>query len=149
MALSPIRTIYNSLQHALSLLSLLCLHQLSPGNSSQRCRFLSFRVPRLQSSLVGAYLTTELGVAWFQSSIKGYSSRPYGSGTAHSNHRLKTVLLCPWPPSQGPGPGLTVCRPTQSPNYLKATFGSTYIASGQTPQKHFWSQCRRISWKKK
>jgi hypothetical protein len=43
IALSLIHTIYNSLQHALSLFSLLCLHQL-PGNGFQRRSFLSFRV---------------------------------------------------------------------------------------------------------
>jgi hypothetical protein len=45
-----------------------------------------------------------------QPSLKGYISRPYGSRTAIPNRRLKTVLLCPWPPSQGPGP--PACRPT-------------------------------------
>jgi hypothetical protein len=45
-----------------------------------------------------------------QSSLKGYSSCPYGSWTALPNRQLKTVLLCPWLPSQGPG--LPACRPT-------------------------------------
>jgi hypothetical protein len=39
-----LHTLYNSLQHALSLLSLLYLHRLSPGNGFQRRSFLSFRV---------------------------------------------------------------------------------------------------------
>jgi hypothetical protein len=38
----------------------LCLHRLSPGNGFQRRIFLSFRVPRLQSSLAGARLTLTL-----------------------------------------------------------------------------------------
>jgi hypothetical protein len=46
MSLSPIRMIYNSLQNALNLLSLLCRHRLSPGNGSQSRKFLSFRIPR-------------------------------------------------------------------------------------------------------
>jgi hypothetical protein len=44
IALSLIHTLYNSLQHALSLLSLLYLHRLSPGNGFQRRSFISFRV---------------------------------------------------------------------------------------------------------
>jgi hypothetical protein len=36
-----IHTLYNSLQHALRPLSLLCLHRLSPGNGFQRRSFLS------------------------------------------------------------------------------------------------------------
>jgi hypothetical protein len=43
-ALSLIHTLCSSLKHALSFLSLLCLHRLSPGNGSQRRRSLSFRV---------------------------------------------------------------------------------------------------------
>jgi hypothetical protein len=97
-------TLYSSPEHALSLLSLLGLHRLSPGNGSQRRRCLRFHVPRLRSSLAGAHQTTQLGVAWLQSSMKGYSSRPCGSRTALPNRLLKTVLLCPWSPSQGPGP---------------------------------------------
>jgi hypothetical protein len=54
--------IYSSLQHALSLLILLCLHQF-PGNGIQCRRSLSFRVQPLLSSLSIAYLTTRLGVA--------------------------------------------------------------------------------------
>jgi hypothetical protein len=69
------------------------LHRLSPGNGSQRRTFPSFRVPRLRSSLAGAYLTTQLGVAWLQSSNKGYSSRPYST---------KTALLCSGPPGRRP-----------------------------------------------
>jgi hypothetical protein len=44
MTLSVTHTLYNSLQHALRLLRLLCLHRLSPGNGFQRRAFLSFRV---------------------------------------------------------------------------------------------------------
>jgi hypothetical protein len=40
-----------------------------------------------------------LGIVKLQSSNKSYSSCPYGSWTALPNHNLKTVLLCPWPPS--------------------------------------------------
>jgi hypothetical protein len=58
---------------------------------SQLGRFFSLCVHRIRSSLVVAYLTTQLGVAWSQSSNKGYSSRPYGSRTALSNRRLKTT----------------------------------------------------------
>jgi hypothetical protein len=42
-AIANSHTYYNSLQHTLSLLSLLCLHQSLLGNGSQRRRFLSFR----------------------------------------------------------------------------------------------------------
>jgi hypothetical protein len=44
IALSLIRTLCSSLQHALSLLSLLYLRRLSPGNGLQRLKFLSVRV---------------------------------------------------------------------------------------------------------
>jgi hypothetical protein len=43
-SLSLIHTLYNSQQHALTLLSLLYVHGLLPGNGFQRRRFLSFRV---------------------------------------------------------------------------------------------------------
>jgi hypothetical protein len=43
-------------------LSLLCFHWLSPGNSSQRRRFLNFRVLWLWSLLADAYLTTHFAV---------------------------------------------------------------------------------------
>jgi hypothetical protein len=43
-ALSLIHTLYSSLQHVLTLLSLLCLHRLSPDNGFQRRSFLSFRL---------------------------------------------------------------------------------------------------------
>jgi hypothetical protein len=43
----PIHTLYNSLQHALYLFSLLYLHRLSPGNGFQRRSFLSFYVHTL------------------------------------------------------------------------------------------------------
>jgi hypothetical protein len=42
IALSLIHTLYNSLQHALCLLSLLCLHQSLPGSGFQRRRSLNF-----------------------------------------------------------------------------------------------------------
>jgi hypothetical protein len=54
---SPILALYNSVQLALSLLSLLCLHRLSPGNGPKRRRLFRFRVPRLWSSLAGCCLT--------------------------------------------------------------------------------------------
>jgi hypothetical protein len=57
-ALSLIHALYRSLQQALSLLSLLCLHRLSPGNGSQCHWFLSFCVPWFWSLLAGAYLMT-------------------------------------------------------------------------------------------
>jgi hypothetical protein len=62
IALLLIHTFCNSLQHALSLLSLLCLHWVSPSNSSQCHRSHSFCVPRPWSLLTGVYLT-RLGVA--------------------------------------------------------------------------------------
>jgi hypothetical protein len=83
---------------------MLCLHRLSPGNGFQRRRFFSIRVPGLRSSQTGVYLTIQLGVVLSLSSNKGCSSPPYGSRRAHPDPRLKTVLLCPWPPSQGSGP---------------------------------------------
>jgi hypothetical protein len=47
IGLSLIHTLYNSLQQALSLLSLLYLHRLSPGSGFQRRSFLSYRVRTL------------------------------------------------------------------------------------------------------
>jgi hypothetical protein len=44
IALTLIHTIYHSRQHAPSLLSLLHLHLLTPGNGFERRSFLSFRV---------------------------------------------------------------------------------------------------------
>jgi hypothetical protein len=47
--------------------------------------------------------------------------------TAHGLHSLKTVLLCLWPPSQGPGP--PACRPTvsEAPNFkTKLAFDIQY-----------------------
>jgi hypothetical protein len=61
-----------------------------PGNGFQRRSFLSFRVQRLLSSLAGVCLTFQLGVAWPQSSKKGYNSRLYGSQRALFNRCLKT-----------------------------------------------------------
>jgi hypothetical protein len=61
-ALLLIHRLYSSPQHALSLLSLLCFHRLSPGNCSQRRSFLRFRVPRLRYWLAGAYRTTHFTV---------------------------------------------------------------------------------------
>jgi hypothetical protein len=43
-AITNSHALYNSLQHALSLLSLLCLHRLSHGNGFQHRGFFSFRV---------------------------------------------------------------------------------------------------------
>jgi hypothetical protein len=44
IGMSLIHTLYNSLQQALRLLSLLYLHRLSPGNGFQRRSFIGFRV---------------------------------------------------------------------------------------------------------
>jgi hypothetical protein len=98
ITLSLIHTLYSSPQHAPSLLSVLCLHRLSPGNSSQR---RSFSAPVLHSS--GPRWLAPSSRLTLQSSLKGYSSRPHGSRTSLRNRSLKTVLLCPWPPA---------CRPT-------------------------------------
>jgi hypothetical protein len=46
------------------------------------------------SLLAGSKFTSQLGVAWLQSSDKGYSSRPYGSRTASSLLRVTTSLSC-------------------------------------------------------
>jgi hypothetical protein len=46
-------TLYNSLQQALSVLSLLCLRRLSPGNGFQRRRTLNFCVHVLTDSRRG------------------------------------------------------------------------------------------------
>jgi hypothetical protein len=56
IALSLIYTLYNSLQHAQSLLNLLCLHRLSPSNSFQHRSFLRGSV--FTSLLAGECLTT-------------------------------------------------------------------------------------------
>jgi hypothetical protein len=60
------------------------------GNGFQRYSFLTFRVQQLLSLLAGGYLTSQLGIAWSQSSNKGYSSRAYSSWTAFPNCCLKT-----------------------------------------------------------
>jgi hypothetical protein len=60
IGLSLIHTLYNSPHPAFCLFSLLYLHRLAPVNGSQCRRSLSSRVPRLRSSLAGAYLTTTL-----------------------------------------------------------------------------------------
>jgi hypothetical protein len=60
---------------------------------------MSFRVLRLLSLLYGCskfhagwrLSHNKVGVAWWQSSSKVYSSRPYGSQTAHPNSRLKSL----------------------------------------------------------
>jgi hypothetical protein len=78
-------------------------------------------------------LQPPLVVAWSQSSNKGYSSLPCSLRTALTNRRLKTVLLCPWPPRQGPGPPFSDCLRT--PNSLKVQTGSPYIAFGRTPHE--------------
>jgi hypothetical protein len=64
-----------------------------------------------------------------QSSLKGYSSLPYGSQTALPNRQHETVLLCPWPPSQGPGPqnsdlthSLTHSRTTQRNHFQQLPY---------------------------
>jgi hypothetical protein len=57
-AITNSHTLYDSQQYTLNLLSLLCLHWLSPGDSSQCHRFFIFRVSWLQSLMAGAYLTT-------------------------------------------------------------------------------------------
>jgi hypothetical protein len=60
MAVSVIHTIYSSLQHALSLLSLLSFEQLSDNGYQLRC-FLSFHAQRLLPLLSGGHFT-RLGV---------------------------------------------------------------------------------------
>jgi hypothetical protein len=66
------------------------------------------------------------------------SLHPCSFQTALIN-RWVTVLLCPWPPSQAPGP--PACRPTaaefQTLNSAELSIGSgpPDIASGGTPQK--------------
>jgi hypothetical protein len=57
--LSLIHTLYNSLQHALILLSLLRLHRLSPGNGFQSRSFLSFSI----HVLTGRGLSHESSIA--------------------------------------------------------------------------------------
>jgi hypothetical protein len=107
-------------------LSLLCLHQLSPGNSSQH-RFLSFCVLWLRSLLDCAYLTTQLGVAWLQSSIKGYSSR-------HYNSRTDCTAL---PMASSPGPR-TSCLQThclQTNSKLQSALLIQHL--GRPHRKHF------------
>jgi hypothetical protein len=112
--LSLIHTLYTSLQHPLILLSLLSLHLSSPGNGFQRHSFVS---SVFHSS--GPRWLALISQLTLQSSLKGYSSRPHSSRTALPNRCLKTVLLCPWPPSQGPGPPAhrsipPTCRSTAS-----------------------------------
>jgi hypothetical protein len=75
--LSLIQTFWSSLQHTLSHLNLLCLHQVS-GNSFQCRRFLSFHIQHL-SLLPGVYLTTRLGVAIQKFMMMGRSSASHAS----------------------------------------------------------------------
>jgi hypothetical protein len=90
-----------------------------------------------------------------QPSLKGYSSRLYGSRTALPNRRLKTVVICPWPPKQGLRPPACTPNATQLPppppwrahistqhnstrlfqSDLAFSTSSSYTASGRTPQK--------------
>jgi hypothetical protein len=86
-ALSPIYTLHSSLQCALRLLSLLCLHRLSPSNGSQRSRFLSFLFTSL---LADDCLTTRL---------------------AFATQRLTTVAA---PPPPTPPLGATVSQQVQT-----------------------------------
>jgi hypothetical protein len=69
-------TLCSSLQHVLSLLSLLCVHQSLPGNGFQRHRSLNFCVHGLMSSLTVTSLTTQqtnsLHSTW---SVESYSLR--------------------------------------------------------------------------
>jgi hypothetical protein len=65
IALWRIHALYHSLHLILCLLSLLCLHRLSPGSGSQRRRFLGFRVPRLRSWLAG-WRPSHTDSSWLQ-----------------------------------------------------------------------------------
>jgi hypothetical protein len=55
----------------------------------------------------------------------------------HGGETDPPPMLCPWPPSQGPG--TPACRPNaaklQTLNWLVISTASSYIASGQTLQK--------------
>jgi hypothetical protein len=123
-----------------SLLSLLCLYGLSPGNGSQRRRSLSFHVSRLRSSLAGASLTSQLGIVCSQPSNKGYSSRLYGSRTAFPNRRLKTVLLCRWPPRQASGPPSSDSDCLGLPSSEQSHSQSYFTTGSIPPNKWYWYQ---------
>jgi hypothetical protein len=73
------------------------------------------------------------------------SSRPCSLRIVFTNRRPETVLLCPWAPSQGPGP--PACRPTASELQTELAFStaSNYIASGRTPQKTHLLRSRSVT----
>jgi hypothetical protein len=64
IALSLIHTLYNSLQHILSILSLLCLHQSLPDNGFQRHMFPVFWVLELSPCLSFQLLTATAHNDW-------------------------------------------------------------------------------------
>jgi hypothetical protein len=119
---SPIRTLCNSVQHAQSLLSQLCLHWMLPGNGSC-CRFLSFLVPRVWPP-----------ISQFNWAFPGYSfliRTIHHVLTVQELHSLSTdsrLLLCPWPPSQSPGPPFSVAA------------GPRYMAWGRPCRRHLFMQ---------
>jgi hypothetical protein len=78
-------------------------------------------------------LESPLVVASSQSSNNGYNSCSHGSRTSLSNRRLKSVLLCCWPPSSDWD--CLDCLPLNLTQLLTIGFRSPDIASGRTPQK--------------
>jgi hypothetical protein len=73
-------------------------------------------------------LQPTLVVAWLQFSNKGYFSRLCSLRTALTNRRLlKTVLLCLWPPRQGPGPPFAGCLPADPLTVSELTLSSSRL----------------------
>jgi hypothetical protein len=138
--LSLIHTFYSSLQHTLSLLSLLCLHQL-PGNS--------FHVQQLLSLLPGVYLITRLGVAMQKLTMMGSSSASHAS--IRSNCLTTTSdsdwSLCPQTLSRlwtdWLVPLVLVILPQDGPNKNTASHNSSIVALC-----HYWCRHRehRSKW---
>jgi hypothetical protein len=88
VALSPIHTLYISVQHALSLLSLLHLHQLFPGSSFQRRTFPLLWVPKLSLCLSYQLLTETAHTDWTIAVLQlTFTHSPTNS--LHSTHWTK------------------------------------------------------------
>jgi hypothetical protein len=101
--LSPIHILYNSLQQALSLFSLLCLHQSLPGNGFQRWMFPLLWVPKLLPCLSCQLLTATAHKDWTAAALTNQLT-PLYSTALHSTNTLTELNLVGWVklPQSGP-----------------------------------------------
>jgi hypothetical protein len=135
ISLSLIHTYYSSLQHALSLLNLLCVHRLSPGNGSQRRRFLGFRPCWLRLYYNSALLRNG-------SARAECLGRP-PTGVSHVLAAGSRLLLCHLPPGQGRGTSSDCLPPNSthaqltppSQDWFACPVGRHDVASGRIAQK--------------